>query len=326
MIDFIRYLGGLSGKAVVLSHQNADPDAVASSIVLKEAIASFNPSLEVELAAAGGISKISKRIAEKFGEEFSIKPSLDVDVAILLDTSTLAQLHPISEEIKKASKIAVIDHHAPHEDTRRIADFYIVEEASSTAEIIYRLIAKMGVEMDGRMGLALLAGIIADTAHLRFATSKTIEVVGEIIKTGADYVEAIELLEIPEDVSQKISHLKAAQRMEITKVNDWVLAISHVSAFEASAATALVHLGADCTFVGSEGKEGIQISARASPNFIKESGVHLGRDVMKKIGEFINGSGGGHAGAAGAKGKDQDLKKALEECLRVLQEALLEKM
>jgi nanoRNase/pAp phosphatase (c-di-AMP/oligoRNAs hydrolase) len=74
--------------------------------------------------------------------------------------------------------------------------------------------------------------------------------------------------------------------------------------------------------VGSSTKEGLQISARASPGFIKETGLHIGRDVMSKIGEFIEGSGGGHSGAAGAKGKKGDMKKALEECIRLVQEIL----
>jgi nanoRNase/pAp phosphatase (c-di-AMP/oligoRNAs hydrolase) len=42
---------------------------------------------------------------------------------------------------------------------------------------------------------------------------------------------------------------------------------------------------------------------------------------MGKIGELINGSGGGHRGAAAAKGRG-NLKEALDECILLVQDYL----
>ncbi|MFH1774455.1 MAG: DHHA1 domain-containing protein [Methanobacteriota archaeon] len=110
--------------------------------------------------------------------------------------------------------------------------------------------------------------------------------------------------------------------MELYRVMDFVLVTSEVNSFGASAARALVLLGAACAFVGSVRKNEIQISARASSNFIKKTGIGLGRDITPKIGEFINGSGGGHAGAAGAKGRGNSVSKALAECIKLVQKFL----
>ncbi|MBI5253478.1 MAG: hypothetical protein HY930_03660 [Euryarchaeota archaeon] len=181
----------------------------------------------------------------------------------------------------------------------------------------------MKLKISGRIGFALLIGILADSAHLKFATKKTIKMVSEILeKTNADYERALSLLEVSEDFSKKIAHLKAAQRMELYRVMDFVLVTSEVSSFGASAARALALLGADCAFVGSVKKNEVQISARASSNFIKKTGINLGRDIMPKIGEFINGGGGGHTGAAGAKGRGNSISRALSECIRLVQEFL----
>jgi len=313
--DFLNYLKKLSGKVVILSHQNADVDAIASSIALKEAITTYNSRATVDIGVANGTSKVSKRIAEELGDNFIVNPNLDTDLVILLDTSTLRQLSPISENIKKASKIAVIDHHSPHEETRGIADFYIVEEFSSVAEVVYKLILEMEVPVGKKIGLALLLGIISDTGHLRYATSDTLKTIASILDSGIDFASAVELLETPKDKSQKIAQLKAAQRMKIIKMDGWIIVASHVGSFEASSASALVKLGADCAFVGSENNGKITLSVRASPDFQRSTGIHLGSDLMQGIGTSIGGGGGGHPGAAGAKGAGS-VEEILEECIR----------
>lgn len=325
MKNFLDFLKNFSkGDMLILSHHNSDPDAVCSSIALKEAITKFNPHIAIKLGAAKSVSKFSKGILEEFSTDVVINPSLDVDLLVLIDTATLQQIAPLDKEINKSdTKKIVIDHHAQHKDTKDIADFYIVKEASSTAEIVYHIIKKMELEITDRVGLAVLLGILADTAHLKFATPKTLQTINEILEdTGVDYNKALGLLEVPEDLSQRIAHLKAAQRMELYRVMDWIIITSEVSAFGASAARALTLLGADCAFVGSVNKDEVHISARATTNFIRETRMHLGKDIMPQIGGFIKGSGGGHKAAAGAEGKGEDITKALAECVRLVQEFL----
>jgi phosphoesterase RecJ-like protein len=311
---------GASGPILILSHQNADLDAVCSSIALKDAFGVLNPNAEILIGVPNSISKNAKRIIEK--SEAVINPSLDVELLVILDSSTLEQISPLDGDIKKAKKIAVIDHHAPHEDTENVSDFYLVDDgASSTAEVIYELIEEAGIEITERSRLAILTGILADSARLRLATAKTIKIFSRLLDSGVDYQKALELVESPEDdVSQKIACLKAARRMEIHKTGEWILVTTKVSSFEARAANCIISTGADCVFVGSSAKGEIQISARARQNFLKETGISLGRDIMPHVGEFAGGSGGGHREAAGVKSKNGDIDAALDECIRVAEE------
>ncbi|MEE8403073.1 MAG: DHH family phosphoesterase [Candidatus Hydrothermarchaeaceae archaeon] len=319
-MDLFEYVKSISGKILILSHQNADPDAICSSIALKDALGALNPKATILIGAAGGISRSSKRIVEK--SEVLINPSLDVELLVILDSSTLQQISPLDRDVKKARKVAVIDHHVPHRDTEDISDFYIVDEsASSTAEVIYDLIENAGIEITERASLAILIGILADSAHLRFATPKTLKIVSSILDSGADYQKALDLIEFSEeDVSQKIACLKAAKRAELHRIDDWILVTSKVNAFGARAANGLVSMGADCVFVGSVAKGGVQVSARASQNFLKKTGTNLGRDVMPRVGEFVGGGGGGHREAAGVKSKTGDVNAALDECIRITKE------
>ena len=65
----------------------------------------------------------------------------------------------------------------------------------------------------------------------------------------------------------------------------------------------------------------MQVSFRCTRDFVKEAGVHLGRDIAKPLGELLNGMGGGHAGAAGANGSG-DVKIALKHCLDLFKKEL----
>ncbi|MFQ5976439.1 MAG: bifunctional oligoribonuclease/PAP phosphatase NrnA, partial [Candidatus Hydrothermarchaeales archaeon] len=241
------------------------------------------------------------------------------------DTSNLNQLEPLDTQLSKSTaRKVVIDHHAMHEDTQNIADFYIVDEsASSCTELIYTFFKESGVDVDIEIGEAILLGIIADTAHLKFASHKTLKIVNEILGLeGFDYNKVLKILQVPEDASRRIAHLKAAQRMDIHRVKGWVIVTSFVSSYNASAAHSLLYLGADIAFVASVDKKEIQVSSRATPYFLNKTGIHLGKDIMPKIGRIINGGGGGHAGAAGAKGEGSDVNEILKECVEVVKEKL----
>lgn len=323
-MNLFEYVKGIdiSEKIIILSHQNADLDAICSSIALKDAFSVLNPGVTILIGAAGGISKNSKRVVEK--SEVLINPSLDVELLVIVDSSTLQQISPLDRDIKKAKKIAVIDHHAPHKDTKDISDFYIVDEsASSTAEMIYELLEDAGIDISDRGYLAILTGILADSARLRFATAKTIKIVSRVLDSGVNYQKALDLIGFPEeDVSQKIACLKATKRMKLHKTDDWILVASKVNAFGSRAANGIVSIGGDCVFVGSVAKGEMRISARASQNFLKKTGINLGRDVMPHVGDFVGGSGGGHREAAGVKSKSGDINAALGECIRITKELI----
>ncbi len=69
------------------------------------------------------------------------------------------------------------------------------------------------------------------------------------------------------------------------RIDNWIIAFSHVSAFEASAARALVDLGAHVAAVAGEKGGGVEISLRCTREFTEKTGIHLGRDIAKLVGD-----------------------------------------
>jgi len=245
------------------------------------------------------------------------------DVIVLLDTNTIQQLGDWSERVK-ASKAAfmVIDHHASHPETERLATLSLTDEnASSTCEIVYRLFTEAQVKPTLEEAKALFLGIAFDTRHFVLASSATFKTVANLIDAGVKPEEALQLLSLPMDPSERIARLKASKRTKLLKINNWLIAFSHVSAYQASAARALITLGAHVAVVAGQRDEKIQMSMRASRDFYEKTGVHLGRDVAKPLGEYLQGMGGGHSVSAGVNGVG-DVEVSLKRCMRLLKEKL----
>jgi nanoRNase/pAp phosphatase (c-di-AMP/oligoRNAs hydrolase) len=193
----------------------------------------------------------------------------------------------------------------------------INEKASSTCEIIYSFFREIGIKPDRNEALALFLGIAFDTRHFILAGSSTFKVIAELITLGVDPQKTMFLLSLPMEFSERIGRLKAARRVKLFKIGDWIVALSHVSAYQASAARAMIELGAHVAIVAGKKKKKVQISLRCTRDFLEKTQIHLGRDIAKPAGEYLQGMGGGHPTAAGINGKG-DLKTGLKHCLELL--------
>ena len=313
-------------KAVILCHHNADPDAVCSAIALSELLKALRPELDVECYSPDGVSKLSRRLLEHFSFVFSETVDLGLaDAIFMVDTNNTEQLEELKEPVEERARkvpLIVIDHHVRHPSTERIAAIYIVDDkASSTCELIYRLYEELGVPLSKRVAEALFLGIAYDTRHLLLAGAGAFLTIARLVEAGARPRELIPLLSMEMDYSERVARLKACMRARVFRFGHWLVAVSHVSAFQASAARALIGLGAHLAIVAGEREGRLRVSMRATNDFASKTGVHLGRDLARPLGEFIGGMGGGHALSAGANGEGEP-EEAVEYCLRLLGELL----
>ncbi|MEM0083370.1 MAG: DHHA1 domain-containing protein, partial [Candidatus Nezhaarchaeales archaeon] len=191
----------------------------------------------------------------------------------------------------------IIDHHRPSTNTPSKALAILDENAVATAEVLCDLMINMDVRPSKEEAQCLLIGILSDSRRLSMGTSKTMKNVAYLLSCGASLSEAVTILSTPMTYSEKIARLKASQRALIYSLGQWIIAISNVGSYEASAARALVDLGADLAAVCNELNDEVRLCARASEEFVKKTGVHLGEE-MDKLSALMSGSGGGHAGAA----------------------------
>ncbi len=309
--------------AVLLCHHNADPDAIGAAFAFSGLLKRLRPGLETEIVAASGPSRLAKSILKSLPLELTAQPRIEeADLIVLLDTNTIQQLNELGKRIKPDHPLVVIDHHASHPETERLATLLVAdEEVSSTCEVVYRLFKEAEVKPTPDEAKALFLGIAFDTRHFIIATSGALKVVAELTEAGVNPQEALPILSLPMKHSERVARLKAGNRVKLLRIKDWLIALSHVSAYQASASRGLVALGAHIAVVAGQKAGRIQVSLRASREFYAETGVHLGRDLANPLGDFLGGMGGGHSASAGANGAG-DLEACLEFCAKLLKNKL----
>jgi len=278
----------------------------------------------VEIGAAQGISRLSKHILKHIPITINLQPDVEkAEAIVLLDTNTTQQLGQLAERVVNSRvPIVVIDHHAVHPQTEQIAKLCITSEASSsTCEMIYDFYKQLDLKPGLNEARALFLGITFDTRHFVLAGSSTFKTISELSDIGVNPQEELSSLSLPMDFSERVARFKACRRANLMKVGNWIIALSNVSAYQASAARALIDLGAHMAAVAGQKNEKIEISMRCTREFNQVTGIHLGRDIAKPLGEYLQGMGGGHTTAAGVNGVGQ-VEKGLKRCLRLVKEQL----
>lgn len=310
-------------KMLILTHHNADPDAIASSLVLQNSLRKFG--IKADVGVAQSISSGARPIA--CGHEIKIDPELGCyECMVIVDTPSKEQLLPAQVE-KFSGKIIIIDHHEPG-NLGKIADTaWIRPEASSSAILVHELVQELGIEITKSEATLLLAGIVADTSKLVLADTNTFKRVVELLeKSGKTYGDIVSMISKDVDISERIARLIAASRMHFYRADDLLIAFSHVASFEASAARALIGLGADVAIVGSKRKNKGRGEVRISGRLRKNVGVNLA-EIFDHVGPIIGGSGGGHATAASANGtKPEKLEAAFAKMRAEIGKALGRKL
>lgn len=344
--DFIHdYLSDDKSK-LVLTHENADPDAIGSAVVLKEHF----PNLAVGVYKS--LNKVSSKLVSFLDADVLVDPDPEkFEKLIVLDSSSPAQIGQLHQGKKE---ILVLDHHTPSWSWPKDTLFYIDESKKSLAEIIFQFFRhlilrekenerkgkeewKDAVSSDGFQGvsleignmlsrrdcLALLSGIVTDTGHFRHGDSHSLMTASLLLDAhGMELGEIFSLVNEEDElaISRKVAQLKAGQRLEFLVIkNRYILGYSEVGSFEGSACNKLLISGCDVVLIFSQEKNNFRISGRASYDLTKK-GVHLGTIFLKRSSEK-GWTAGGHPGAAGLSGEG-DGRQALFDCVEAVKNVI----
>ncbi len=313
---------------VITAHRNADPDAIGAVYALKQGLSRRVPSADLRIVLPEGMNQASKRVVRNIlgiePGDFEDEPPSESGLAIIVDTASAEQLGELREFIEQVDYI-LIDHHERNNLVEKAIVAVYDPRARASAELVYLLLRAWEVEVDPKTAAMLLAGIVYDTRHLRQSTSQTLRIAADLLDSGADLPKVLSALQSPPmEFSERVARLKAAQRLQVYRVGDDVLiGVTHVKAFEGSAARAILELGADAAFVVSVRDAKARVIGRCNRRFTEKTGLSLA-EVLGEVGKALGGSGGGHKQAGGAEGR-ATLEKALGVLLDVLRRKLEEK-
>ncbi|OGD44211.1 hypothetical protein A3K69_07385 [Candidatus Bathyarchaeota archaeon RBG_16_57_9] len=320
--DYGRLAELIGERVIITGHHNADPDVLGAAQGVKELLETLKPGSKAEILLPDDVSTLSRSIASSLGIKISETASTtDPDTIIAVDTGALNQLGAYEPILRGAdASIIFIDHHIRDDDVAALADLYILEpDASSTSEIVYRIMRHHGVKPSPRTSKALLSGMVFDSRHFSMGGAETFRAASELLEAVGDIGEVKNIMASPMDNSEKLARLKAGQRAELRVYGTWMIVFSQLGSYQASGARALVSLGGDLVAVGGEEKGEIRVSLRSSNDFSSLTCLNLG-DLASRLGGEFGGSGSGHPTAAGinCKGSLDEFKIRFFEVVKKL--------
>ena len=169
---------------LITSHVRLDGDALGSELALYQMLANMGKDVVVynqdETPEIYCFLPGSDEIVHTL-------PSLEnFDAVFVLDCSELNRIGNESFRIDTMERIINIDHHISNDSFGSIA--FIDHLASSSAELLYRLIMKMNTAITKEIAINLYAAILTDTGGFCYRnTSKdTLIAAGSLVEKGAD--------------------------------------------------------------------------------------------------------------------------------------------
>jgi len=170
---------------VLSGHIGPDGDCIGSCFGLAFALEQLGKNVTVVLEPYPQIYDIIP------GKEFLYTgdlAALDVDVFIALDCADVGRLGIAQPLFKRAKRTICIDH---HKTNTGFAHRNLIEaEASSTSEIVYRIVEQL-VKPTAEIATAIYAGIVSDTGGFKYSATapSTLEITAKLISTGIPFTE-----------------------------------------------------------------------------------------------------------------------------------------
>ncbi len=184
-------------EALITMHRGPDGDAIGSTLALSRLLRAAGmrstvvapdafPDFLKWLPGSADIVVFEQKPAE-------VKAlAAACDVIFCLDFNVPERMGDLQDTIMKAGKpIAVLDHHRFPGDFAQA--YYTDDQASSTAELVYRLAMETGLvqHLDADTALCLYTGLVTDTGSFRFSSvnAGVMRMAAALLDTGMDHLQ-----------------------------------------------------------------------------------------------------------------------------------------
>lgn len=171
-------------RSIAISgHVSPDGDCLGSMLALGLGLRSFHPQvhfLKVDL--------IPKFLDFLPGLSELQEPNTDetYDLFIALDSSSSDRLGKAKEVMQRGKKTLLIDHHKSCERYAMVN--YVDPSASSTSELIYRILKGMEISITPEIATNIFTGMTTDTGRFMYesCSPETMRIAAELMESGID--------------------------------------------------------------------------------------------------------------------------------------------
>ena len=173
-----------SRHVLVTSHIHPDGDALGSQLAMGLALTAYGK--RVTFYNESSIPKMYRFLPSSDLIVRQIDPAEEYDTAVVLDCTDLERTGNFSQNIRHIPCLINIDHHITNNGFGTYQ--YIDSSACATAEIVYRVINELGVDITRSMAISIYTAIMTDTGSFRFSNTNkaAFSICGEMIDVGVD--------------------------------------------------------------------------------------------------------------------------------------------
>jgi bifunctional oligoribonuclease and PAP phosphatase NrnA len=176
-------------EIIIATHVNPDGDAIGST-----------------LAAALGLQQLGRKVHSTWGTSplvvpfnYTFLPASDTfeepgevpdaPVFLALDCGSADRLGVLEPRANASDYLINVDHHAGNTEFGKLN--IVVTLASSTAELVTRLLQDLDVDIDSDIATCLYAGIVTDTGRFQYGNSspEVLRLAAGLIERGVDWVD-----------------------------------------------------------------------------------------------------------------------------------------
>ncbi|HEV3474696.1 MAG TPA: bifunctional oligoribonuclease/PAP phosphatase NrnA [Actinomycetota bacterium] len=178
-----------AGDVTLVCHVNPDADALGSMLGL----ANYLAGRGVKVAAAvpnppGDLPRWAEVLP---GLKHLVPPGevpAKPKILVTLDAADIRRLDGLGHLVDRSETVVCIDHHRtnPGFGTVNLID----ANASATAEIVFRLIERMGGQLDADVAACLYAGLVSDTGRFQYesASPEVLRIAARLRELPFDHV------------------------------------------------------------------------------------------------------------------------------------------
>ena len=302
---------GKGERFLVCSHSRPDGDAVGSMLAMGMLLRQMGK--HADLVTADSIPAVYRDLPGADGIRLALRVRGAYDAVILLECDSLDRAKILGLEPYFHINI---DHHTSGKNYGRLN--WILPEAASVGELVFRLVKAAGATITPEMAVCLYTTVLTDTGGFCYGGTKasTFEVARELAEAGADPIQVARKIYYSTPVA-KLKLLGAA--LSTLHVEDGLAWLWVTNAdVERTAAAEEDHEGIVDHAVGVAGVQAAVYLRELPEGRIRLSLRSKGSLDVAAIAERLGG--GGHEKAAGLT-LEGPLEQAREEILAVLRNA-----
>ena len=321
--DFPAFLAAMRGKRLLhIGHKHADCDALGSAFAMSQLLpGDLGFALELKVQA--------QTLAQWLEIEWVKNPDpADYDYTIIYDTVRAAMLG-----MPVPPRYAIFDHHESgghrfstiHNELADASEWGWVKPVESTCSLLVDLFQKHGLPIDLKMGVALAAGIVTDTARLQQAHASALRRLAVALDAADLHVEDIWAVIEPRDIRavRRPAVLKSLRNIQEVNHSDWSILVSEIDSQDNGYVLmdALIQFGGDMAVVGFPKWGQSMVFAACTAEMVKNADVDMG-GLMKTLAPEVDASDAWGSRGGGRIIAPVPVKNLIAKCVQMTLDSL----